>query len=111
LVDGLGVMEFGDEIKRDIIAGQGVVQPFDNWIPVVHFDLKPANVLLGDRNATQSWTPVCKITDFGMVRQVDENEQGNDIDEKKGMAQEMRHPRLLRRGELKIPSCSSSHII
>jgi len=43
LVDGLSVLEFGNEIKWDSVKGEAVSKPRINWNELVHFDLKPPN--------------------------------------------------------------------
>lgn len=45
-------------------------------VPIIHYDLKPANILLQDGSATGS----VKITDFGLSKQVEHSEDGQSIE-------------------------------
>jgi hypothetical protein len=43
LVDGLSVLEYGNEIKWDPLNGEAVAKPRKEWEALVHFDLKLPN--------------------------------------------------------------------
>jgi hypothetical protein len=43
LVNGLSVLEYGNEIKWDRLNGEAVAKPRKGCEALVHFDLKPPN--------------------------------------------------------------------
>ncbi|RDL42436.1 uncharacterized protein BP5553_02415 [Venustampulla echinocandica] len=78
LVDGITVMSNGSEAVVDSATGNArfsllpARSPLRSpeaseakWQEVYHLDLKPANIMLGDRDMNHSWTPVAKVSDFG----------------------------------------------
>ncbi|KAL2060043.1 hypothetical protein VTL71DRAFT_9865 [Oculimacula yallundae] len=67
LVDACSVLEFGaeHEMSNQPSVTEALITPIPDWEVIVHFDLKPANVLLGNRTRAHRETPVCKIADFG----------------------------------------------
>ncbi|KAL2060034.1 hypothetical protein VTL71DRAFT_9856 [Oculimacula yallundae] len=71
LVDGMAVFEYGREF--DIIAGTARI-PLLSHVNVpgdpralIHFDIKPTNVMAVRDNLTHPNTPLCKIGDFGFA--------------------------------------------
>ncbi|KAH6711773.1 kinase-like domain-containing protein [Leptodontidium sp. MPI-SDFR-AT-0119] len=80
LIDGCAVLEHGVEFVNNA-AGVATIPPGSHAFSgpldpgvVVHFDLKPQNIMTGDRErAGHSDTPVCKIGDFGMSSYVNRN--------------------------------------
>lgn len=42
-VNGVSVMEHGEEATYDELTRESEVEPKDNWEAICHFDLKPAN--------------------------------------------------------------------
>ncbi|CZT46761.1 uncharacterized protein RSE6_07246 [Rhynchosporium secalis] len=71
LVDACSVLEFGRELEIDLDqsprSAKAFARPMEDWTPIIHFDLKPENVLLGSRTRGHRETPVCKVADFGLA--------------------------------------------
>ncbi|KAJ5037199.1 uncharacterized protein L3040_007379 [Drepanopeziza brunnea f. sp. 'multigermtubi'] len=68
LIDACSIMDFRTELTLDT-GGQAVIPqgyPEGNEI-AIHFDVKPANILAGDRNPGHTTMPVYKIADFGVA--------------------------------------------
>ncbi|KAE9381085.1 kinase-like protein, partial [Stipitochalara longipes BDJ] len=66
LVDGISVLQYGNELLPDGVTTAFYVPPQPYEIPIVHFDLKPAN-----KNRTiHPVHPLCKISDFGIAQNI-----------------------------------------
>ncbi|KAF8851617.1 kinase-like protein [Acephala macrosclerotiorum] len=67
LVDGVCAMHYGDDPIIPDPSGDAdefLIEAEDAWLNIVHFDIKPENILVGDRDG-QHVTPVLKFGDFG----------------------------------------------
>ncbi|KAI9047545.1 hypothetical protein LZ554_008261 [Drepanopeziza brunnea f. sp. 'monogermtubi'] len=71
LVDGLMALEFGSEDPN---------QPFADWVPIVHLDLKPDNVMLAEIQDGLHSLPILKLIDFGSAGFIDPNNPPSDED-------------------------------
>ncbi|KAJ5037200.1 uncharacterized protein L3040_007380 [Drepanopeziza brunnea f. sp. 'multigermtubi'] len=66
MVDGIGVLDYGAEVGYDPATGLAVLPAFDAARPVgVHFDMKPGNIMAGNRTVAHPELPLYKIGDFG----------------------------------------------
>lgn len=52
----------------------------DDWRTVINLDIKPGNVVLGDRSSTYPGIPIPKMIDFGICYRPDDPEERNDLD-------------------------------
>ncbi|KUJ19450.1 kinase-like protein [Mollisia scopiformis] len=82
LIDGCTAMEYaGGEFLEDMVNGT-IVSPIsdeerEDWVPVVHFDIKPDNIFLGNKSEPDHpYTPVFKMGDFGISRQMPRGRSG-----------------------------------
>ncbi|KAI9047476.1 hypothetical protein LZ554_008195 [Drepanopeziza brunnea f. sp. 'monogermtubi'] len=66
LVDGISVLDYDAEVGYDPVTGLAVIPLFDPAGGVgVHFDMKPGNIIAGDRTAAHAELPLYKIGDLG----------------------------------------------
>ncbi|KAG4422461.1 hypothetical protein IFR04_004362 [Cadophora malorum] len=72
LVDGCSALTFKQELDVDR-RGQALPPARPSAEVVVHFDLKPANIFVGETDRKHSGSPVFKIGDFGLAEKVDSN--------------------------------------
>ncbi|KAE9381092.1 kinase-like protein [Stipitochalara longipes BDJ] len=70
MVDGLSVLEYGNELTLRSPENSYRATIRENWDPIVHFDLKPENILLGVDKAVHGTSPVYKIGDFGSAENI-----------------------------------------
>ncbi|KAH7389107.1 kinase-like domain-containing protein [Cadophora sp. MPI-SDFR-AT-0126] len=71
LVDGCAVMEHRMELTFDVQgnahAGYSIGNHPDDPGVLVHFDLKPPNIMVMRNEAVHRDTPLCKVGDFGLA--------------------------------------------
>ncbi|KAE9381091.1 kinase-like protein [Stipitochalara longipes BDJ] len=60
LVDGACALEYCYELRVDPAMRAFIAEPIAEWIPKVHFDLKPENIFLSDRRNLHPDHPLCK---------------------------------------------------
>ncbi|EPE30898.1 Protein kinase-like (PK-like) [Glarea lozoyensis ATCC 20868] len=72
LVDGISVLSEGVNYVWDQATDQAQAQelgPAGPWVQHVHFDMKPHNIMLGERDAQHPDTPILKLADFGLTEE------------------------------------------
>ncbi|CZR55069.1 uncharacterized protein PAC_04955 [Phialocephala subalpina] len=92
LVDGVCAMHCGiDPIIPDTLEDEDVflLGKEDEWKNIIHFDIKPDNILIGDRDGKHN-TPVLKFGDFGKSEQYGPTEKADMSDEMKFNREEWR---------------------
>ncbi|KUJ08830.1 kinase-like protein [Mollisia scopiformis] len=74
LIDGISLLEYGEELGFNAVSKQAVIPPLAlDWKQgIVHFDLKPSNILL-EKTRSHAYTPICKIGDLGLAQVIDVN--------------------------------------
>ncbi|KAH9216251.1 kinase-like domain-containing protein [Leptodontidium sp. 2 PMI_412] len=75
LVDFCSVLEFGQELtlSNDPNVRPAVENKANDWKLVLHLDIKPDNIVMGNRNRKHTETPVCKLSDFGLASEYEED--------------------------------------
>ena len=71
----------GGEFTEDLVDNS-IIPPISDeerqaWVPIVHFDIKPDNIFVGDRNDPDHPNmPIFKFGDFGISRQMPRGRSG-----------------------------------
>lgn len=55
-------MEYGAELTFDPATGQAFSRFVHNWNKIIHFDVKPDNILLSGADIDHQITPVFKVS-------------------------------------------------
>lgn len=64
----LGLDNDGGKVLRErILVDDSATNTYRKWKPIIHFDLKPENIFLNERNTRHAHTPVCVVGDFGLA--------------------------------------------